>query len=64
MRITVSTEGGSELDPRNAEALAAPALEALQQEIDAALADDPAGRSDDDKLRAALERLRDRGLIV
>jgi hypothetical protein len=63
MKFTVRTEAGPSLDPRRAEALAAPALAALQQEIDSAFADDPSGRSDNEIVRETLERLRERGLI-
>lgn len=63
MRITVRAAAGLPLDPRKAGTLAAPALAVLQQEIDAVLAEnDVRGRSEEEILREALHRLRDRGI--
>lgn len=64
MKITVRIETGAGLAPQQAGRLAAPALALLQQEIDAEVELAPEGASEDDIVRAALERLRARGLIA
>lgn len=64
MRITVHVAAGLPLDPRKAGTLAAPALAVLQQEIDAVLAEGVPGRSEEEIVREALHRLRERGIAA
>lgn len=63
MKISVMTDAGDALDPRNAEALAAPGLEALQREIETQLVTEPATRTTHENLQTVLDRLHQQGLL-
>ncbi len=63
MKIIISTDAGPALDPRNAEALAAPALDALQRELETQLATEPTARLTHERLQAVLDRLHQQGQL-
>ncbi|RTL71913.1 MAG: hypothetical protein EKK41_07500 [Hyphomicrobiales bacterium] len=63
MNITITADAGVALAPRNAEALAAPALAALQREIETQLATESTARPTHERLQAVLDRLHQQGLL-
>jgi hypothetical protein len=63
MKIAIRTDAGPALDPRNAEALTAPTLDALQREMEAQLAAELTASNANARLQAILDRLREQGLL-
>jgi hypothetical protein len=63
MKIAIRTDAGSTLDPRNAEALAAPTLDALQREMEVQLAAEPTASNTHARLQAILDRLREQSRL-